>query len=74
LVIVTWLEEGVQIPLLNVHWNTYIPVVRPVTSELDALGLTMEGVFGPLIIVHVPVLLEGGTFPLRKKDKALQRL
>jgi hypothetical protein len=72
LVTVTVLVEGEQVPLEMLHWKTYTPDTIPVTVVLKALGLVMAGVFGPLIIVQVPVPT-AGLFPARVVLFTLQR-
>jgi hypothetical protein len=71
-VIVTVLDEGVQAPLLMVHWKTYIPGIILVTVVLNKVGLVIAGEFGPLTSVHNPVPGDG-LLPARVVDVKLQR-
>ena len=64
LVIVTVLSDGVQLPLLIVHLNTYTPGITLVTVVLYNVALVIAGVFGPLTSVHNPVAGDG-SFPAR---------
>lgn len=73
LVTVTVLLEGVQTPLLMVHWNTYTPAIILVTVELYAVGLVIAGLLGPLTRVHNPVFGDVGLFPARVVPVKLQR-
>ena len=64
LVIVTVLSDGVQLPLLIVHLNTYTPGITLVTVVLYNVALVIAGVFGPLTRVHNPAAGDG-LFPAR---------
>ena len=64
LVIVTVLSDGVQLPLLIVHLNTYTPGITLVTVVLYNVALVIAGEFGPLTRVHNPVAGDG-LFPAR---------
>ncbi|TAD87948.1 MAG: hypothetical protein EAY75_05730, partial [Bacteroidetes bacterium] len=53
LTIVTSAETGVQLPLLTVQRNTFVPIERLLTVEDAEVGFTTEAV--PLMTVHAPV-------------------
>ena len=71
-VIVTELTEGEHIPFDILHWKTYTPGIMPVTLVLFKEALVITGIFGPLIIVHVPVPMRG-TFAASEVLVTLQR-
>ena len=71
MVTVTLLVE-IQVPFEMRHSNTYTPAIIPVTDVVAELAFAKVGLFGPLIIVHVPVPTDG-TLPVIIVLVTLQR-
>ena len=58
------LSVGVHVPLLIVHLNTYTPGTTLVTVVLYKVGAVINGLFGPLTNVQMPVP-DAGLFPAK---------